>query len=87
MRPLSTTSSPSTAAVAAIFVASEDATAGSVIKKVERIRPSSNGSSQVSFCSWEPYFKSTSILPVSGALQLKISGAMKERPICSATGA
>ena len=38
-------------------------------------------------CSGEPYCSSTSMLPVSGALQLKTSGASGERPICSAIGA
>ena len=87
LRPLSTTSSPSILAVASMVVASELATAGSVMRKALRIRPSSSGSSHWSFCSWVPYLSSTSMLPVSGALELKISGALKERPICSATGA
>ena len=87
LRPLITTSSPSTTAVASMLVASEEATSGSVIAKPERIRPSSKGSSHWSRCSWVPYFSSTSMLPVSGALQLKIIGARNDRPICSATGA
>ena len=45
LRPLITTSSPSTTAVAAMLVASEEATSGSVIVNAERIRPSSSGSS------------------------------------------
>ena len=54
LRPLMTISSPSTTAVAAMLVASEEATSGSVIVKAERIRPSSSGSSQRSRCSAVP---------------------------------
>ena len=85
--PFSTTWSPWTSQVAFIFVASLDATAGSVIAKPERISPASRGFSQRSFCSALPYLTSTSALPVSGALQLKTSGAMKLRPVISATDA
>ena len=53
-----------------MFVASEDATSGSVIVNALRIRASSNGSSHSLRCSSVPYFSSTSMLPVSGALQL-----------------
>src|SRR5580700_4136051 len=70
-----------------MLVASEDATLGSVMQNAERISPASNGVSQRAFCSAEPYFTSTSILPVSGALQLKTSGAIDERPVISAKGA
>ncbi len=45
LRPLTTTSSPSTIAVASMVVASEEATPGSVMPKALRIRPSSSGSS------------------------------------------
>lgn len=78
-----------------IFLASEDATNGSVIEKQLRIFPSSKGSSHFFFCSSDPNkwstlenhkerfnFKNkrtwvwiTSIFPVSGAEQLKTSGA------------
>src|SRR5712692_777375 len=85
--PLRTISPPSTTAVARMLVASEEATSGSVMQKVDRIRPFSKGSSQRCCCSGEPYFHSTSMLPVSGALQLKISGARKLLPISSARGA
>jgi hypothetical protein len=34
-----------------------------------------------------PYFSSTSMLPVSGALQFSTSGAIAERPVSSAIGA
>ena len=74
-------------AVAAMFVASEEATAGSVIRNALRIWPSSSGSSHWSRCSSDPYLSRTSMLPVSGALQLNTSGASCERPIASATGA
>ncbi len=43
LRPLSTTSSPSSVAVACMLVASEEATPGSVMQKAERISPSSSG--------------------------------------------
>ena len=70
-----------------MFVASELATSGSVIAKAERISPSSSGISQRSFCSGVAKWKSTSMLPVSGAEQLQASDAMKERPRISASGA
>ena len=54
LRPLTTTSSPSTTAVASMVVASEEATPGSVIPKALRIRPSSNGSSHSAFCASLP---------------------------------
>ena len=86
--PLTTTSSPSRVAVASMLVASEEATAGSVIAKPERIRPSSRGTSHSCCCSGVPYLSRTSMLPVSGALQLKTYGARNvARPICSASGA
>src|SRR3546814_5402909 len=43
--------------------------------------------SQRCLCSSLPYFHNTSMLPVSGALQLKTSGARKLLPISSASGA
>src|SRR5258707_14613119 len=70
-----------------MFVASDEATAGSVIAKHDRISPASSGVSQRSFCSGGPYRASTSILPVSGAEQLKTSGAITLRPIVSQRGA
>ena len=54
LRPLTTYSSPSRLIVERIFVASLDATSGSVIEKHERISPSSSGLSQRSFCSSVP---------------------------------
>ena len=73
--------------VACMLVASLDATSGSVMQNAERISPASSGSSQRCFCSGEPKWCSTSMLPVSGALQLKTSGANGTRPMASATGA
>src|SRR5258708_14243257 len=70
-----------------MFVASDDATAGSVIAKHERISPASSGLSQRSFCSRVPKRARTSILPVSGAEQLKTSGPISLRPIISQSGA
>ena len=63
-----------------MFVASEEATSGSVIAKHERISPASSGFSQRSFCSGVPYRASTSMLPVSGAEQLNTSGAIVAAP-------
>jgi hypothetical protein len=85
--PLMMTSSPSTRHVAFMLVASLDATAGSVMANPDRIVPSRSGSSHSAFCASEPYCTSTSALPVSGAAQLKTSGARKLRPVTSATGA
>src|SRR5262252_9772457 len=86
-RPLITYSSPSLTMLAAMFVASEDATLGSVIAKHERISPASSGFSHRSFCSGVPYRANTSMFPVSGAEQLKTSGAMGLRPMISHSGA
>ena len=69
-------------------MASDDATPGSVIAKAERIRPSSNGSSQCSCCSGLPNCSSTSIFPESGAWQFTATGANAGlRPVSSASGA
>src|SRR5690348_11131354 len=70
-----------------MFVASEEATAGSVIRNAERILPSSSGSHHCLFCSGVPYLSSVSMLPVSGAEQLKTSGAHSTRPMISQSGA
>ncbi len=66
-----------------ILVASEEATSGSVIAKQERIWPRSSGSSHFSCCWVEPYLARTSMLPVSGAEQLKISEAQTDLPMIS----
>src|SRR6185503_6924200 len=87
LSPLITYSSPSRVMLDSILVASEDATFGSVMAKADRILPSSRGSSQRFLCSSLPYRSSTSMLPVSGAEQLKTSGAMGERPMISQSGA
>src|SRR4051794_23373377 len=72
----------------AMFVASEEATSGSVIENADRIRPSSSGSSQRAFCSGVPNSESSSMLPVSGAEQFSASGASQGlRPVISASGA
>ena len=42
----------------------------------ERISPANNGSSHFFFCSGVPTRSSTSMLPVSGALQFMVSEAM-----------
>ena len=82
--PLITYSSPSRTAVEAIFVASEEATPGSVIPKADLISPSSNGFKYFSLCSSLPYLSRTSILPVSGAEQLNTSDDIPYAPIASA---
>ena len=87
LRPLSTYSSPSRSIRISMLVASADATSGSVIANADRISPSSSGVSQRCFCSSVPNWCSTSMLPVSGALQLHASDAIRVRPKISASGA
>ena len=71
-----------------MFVASDDATSGSVMENADRIRPSRSGSSQRAFCSSVPKSESSSMFPVSGAEQLSASGAIHGlRPVISASGA
>ncbi len=70
-----THSSPSSTARQLMFLASDDATSGSVMANAERISPASSGSSHCCFCSGVPTRSSTSMLPVSGALQLRHSDA------------
>src|SRR3954466_14167185 len=79
-RPETTYESPSSRIVVARFVGSDDATSGSVMEKQERISPRSRGSSQD--LRWSGVAKrcSTSMLPVSGAEQLKTSLLQKYRP-------
>src|SRR5690606_15536106 len=84
LRPFKTISSPSMTAVACILVASLEATSGSVIQNTERILPSSKGLNHCCFCASEPYRHNTSMLPLSGALQLNTVGAIKLRPVSSA---
>src|SRR5579875_2055633 len=72
----------------AMFVASEDATSGSVMQNADRISPSSSGSSQSRCCCGLPNSASSSMLPVSGAAQFSASGARAGlRPVISASGA
>ena len=58
-----------------MFVASEDATPGSVIAKEDRISPASNSSSHCVRCCSLPKCVRTSMLPVSGAEQFNTAGA------------
>jgi hypothetical protein len=51
---LITYSSPSRRMLHSMLVASEEATAGSVIRNAERISPASSGCSQVSLCASVP---------------------------------
>ena len=85
--PFITYSSPSKTAEEQILVASEEATAGSVIAKADLISPFNNGLSHLSCCSSFAYLANTSIFPVSGAAQLNISEAIPDLPIISANGA
>ncbi len=79
---------PSRVIVAEMLVASDEATAGSVIEKHERISPFSNGVSHCSTCSGVANIASSSMLPVSGAEQFIASGAIAaDRPVSSAIGA
>mmetsp|Transcript_10348 Transcript_10348/g.34177 ORF Transcript_10348/g.34177 Transcript_10348/m.34177 type:complete len:232 (-) Transcript_10348:1278-1973(-) len=88
LRPFKTSKpSPSSRIVASRFVGSELATPGSVMPKQLRISPSSNGRSHRAFWASVPNWAMTSMFPVSGALQLKISGATRDRPMASQTGA
>jgi hypothetical protein len=57
--------------------------AGSVIEKAERTAPSMIGCSQRSFCASVPTFSSNTMLPSSGAAQLKQAGPKIERFISS----
>ena len=69
-----------------MFLASLDATSGSVIAKPDLIRPSNNGSSHNFFCSSVANMSSNSMLPVSGAAQLIASGAISgDHPVISAS--
>ena len=71
-----------------MLVASDEATAGSVMQNADRISPFSSGRSHVSCCSGVPNMASTSMLPVSGAAQFIASGASNGlRPLISASGA
>jgi hypothetical protein len=73
--PFKTYSFPCLVIVMRMFVASLLATSGSVIKKADRILPSSNGSIHCLFCFSVPYLANTSMLPVSGAAQFVASDA------------
>lgn len=66
-----------------ILVASEEATEGSVMAKQDRISPLSRGRSHSRCCLAVPYRAKTSMLPVSGAEQLKTSDAQGTLPITS----
>src|ERR1700737_389324 len=87
LRPLMIYCSPSRLMLVSILVASDDATAGSVIRNAERISPSISGRSHFFLCSLLPYRMNTSMLPVSGAEQLNTSEAQPMWPISSASGA
>ena len=82
--PLITHSPSSSSARVRSVVGSEPATSGSVIEKQERMSPSRSGSSHWARCSSVPCSARISMLPVSGAEQLKAIGAIAGlRPISS----
>mmetsp|Transcript_63707 Transcript_63707/g.180946 ORF Transcript_63707/g.180946 Transcript_63707/m.180946 type:complete len:247 (-) Transcript_63707:276-1016(-) len=84
--PLTTYSSPSASMRVAMFVASLEATPGSVIANAERISPFRRGSSHCFFCWSFPNFSRTSMLPVSGAEQFIARLAAPFMPRISAIG-
>src|SRR5215831_10144822 len=86
LRPFTTHSLPSRLIEVRMLVASDEATSGSVMAKAERIFPSSSGFSHCSFCPGEAARWSSSMLPVSGAEQLKTSDDQWMRPMISAQG-
>ena len=87
-RPEMTYSSPSRRIVVSMFVASELATAGSVIANAERISPSSSGCSHCFLWSSVANMWSSSMLPVSGAWPFVASGARwRLHPVISASPA
>jgi hypothetical protein len=69
-----------------MLVASDDATPGSVMQNAERISPASSGFSQRSLLAGEAKRSRISMLPVSGAEQLKTSPDQPTRPITSHSG-
>mmetsp|Transcript_33854 Transcript_33854/g.91632 ORF Transcript_33854/g.91632 Transcript_33854/m.91632 type:complete len:307 (-) Transcript_33854:228-1148(-) len=77
LRPLMTYSPAASSRVIAalMFVASLEATPGSVMAKQERMRPSSNGFSHCSFCACVPNRAMVSMFPVSGEAQFIASAA------------
>ena len=70
-----------------MFLASLDATSGSVMAKHDRMSPSSSGTSHRSFCSAVPNSERISMFPVSGAAEFTASGPSQLRPVISASGA
>mmetsp|Transcript_61769 Transcript_61769/g.147051 ORF Transcript_61769/g.147051 Transcript_61769/m.147051 type:complete len:296 (-) Transcript_61769:138-1025(-) len=84
LRPFSLYPSPSRAIVEVMFVASDEATSGSVMAKHERAAPESSAGRNRSCCSGVPYLRMTSMFPVSGAEQLKTSDAKGTAPMISA---
>mmetsp|Transcript_37686 Transcript_37686/g.56228 ORF Transcript_37686/g.56228 Transcript_37686/m.56228 type:complete len:202 (+) Transcript_37686:96-701(+) len=84
--PLMTYSSPSRSILVEMFVASLDATPGSVIAKADRISPFKRGSSHCFFCSSDPKRSKTSMLPVSGAVQFMARFATGFMPKISPIG-
>ena len=82
--PLITMSSPSSVIVLSMLVASLDATPGSVMANADLMSWFMRGVRYFSFCDLVPNMWRTSMLPVSGAWQLKHSEPRRDRPIISA---
>ncbi len=70
-----------------MFVASDEATSGSVIENAERISPSSSGERKSCLTCSLPYRLRISMLPVSGAAQFSASDAKLSLPSSSEIGA
>ena len=87
LRPLTTQPAPSRSMRVSMLVASDEATSGSLIAKHDRISPASSGSSQRSRYIGVAKSCSSSMLPLSGALQLKTSADHGTRPMISQSGA
>src|ERR1019366_7742293 len=83
LRPLMTKSSPSRAIRVSMFVASDEATAGSVMQNAERISPFSSGARKRALISSLAKRSRISMLPVSGAEQLNTSDDQLTRPLTS----
>ena len=80
-RPLTSPLPPSRTIRVLSCVGSDDAVSGSLIAKHDPISPLSSGSRQRRACAGAAAICSNAIVPLSGALQLKISTAQGTRPM------
>ncbi len=85
--PSMTKSAPSRRALVLIITGFEPACSGSVMAKALRIEPLVSGRRKISRCSSEPCRSSSSMLPISGAWQLKAKWPRGVRPSSSLTRA